>query len=69
MDIARAIKRYRLSQGLTQEDLAVKINKTTRTIQRYESGQIMPNMKVIDQIFNINVECIISNEILAERGV
>lgn len=69
MDIARAIKKYRLSQGLTQEDLAVKINKTKRTIQRYESGQIMPNMKVIDQIFNINVKDIISNEILAERGV
>lgn len=69
MSIAKAIKEYRLSQGLTQEDLAVKINKTTRTIQRYESGQTMPNMKVIDQIFNIRVEHIISNQILAERGV
>lgn len=69
MNIANAIKKYRLSQGLTQEDLAAKINKTKRTIQRYESGQIMPNMNVIDQIFNINIEHIISNEILAERGV
>lgn len=69
MNIGNAIKVYRSKQGLTQEDLAIKLNKSTRTIQRYESGQIMPSIKVIDKIFNIKVECILTNELLEKRGI
>ncbi|NMF06555.1 helix-turn-helix transcriptional regulator [Clostridium beijerinckii] len=69
MNIGNAIKVYRDKQGLTQEDLAMKLNKSTRTIQRYESGQTMPSMKVIDKIFNIRVEYILTNELLEKRGL
>jgi transcriptional regulator with XRE-family HTH domain len=67
--IGNAIKLYRASQGLTQCDLAAKLNKTSRTIQKYECGQIVPNIKIINEIFNIKVEDIISNELLEKRGI
>ncbi|NOW86753.1 transcriptional regulator with XRE-family HTH domain [Clostridium beijerinckii] len=69
MTIGNAIKLYRASQGLTQCDLAVKLNKTSRTIQKYECGQIVPNIKIINEIFNIKIEEIISNELLEKRGI
>ena len=69
MNIGKAIKVYRDKQGLTQEDLAMKLNKSTRTIQRYESGQTMPSMKIMDKIFNIRVEYILTNELLEKRGL
>ena len=53
MSIAKAIKRYRLSQGLTQLDLAIKINKTVRSIQRYEKGDILPPIDVISEIAKV----------------
>lgn len=52
MTIGKAIKQYRLNQGLTQLELAIKIDKTSRTIMRYENNQTIPSIKVIEQIFN-----------------
>lgn len=69
MTLGKAIKLYRASQGLTQCDLATKLNKTSRTIQKYEGGQIVPSIRIINEIFNINVENIISNELLEKRGI
>ena len=59
MSIAKAIKRYRLSQGLTQLDLAIKINKTVRSIQRYEKGDITPSIKILSEMFNMSIDEII----------
>lgn len=69
MTIGNTIKLYRASQGLTQCDLAEKLNKTSRTIQKYECGQIVPSVKIINEIFNIKIENIISNELLEKRGI
>ncbi|WP_297420538.1 helix-turn-helix transcriptional regulator [Clostridium sp.] len=69
MTLGRVIKLYRVSRGLTQCDLAAKLNKTSRTIQKYECGQIVPNIKIINEIFNIKIENIISNELLEKRGI
>lgn len=60
LSIAEAIKRYRLSQGLTQLDLATKINKTVRSIQRYEKGDITPSIKLLSEMFNMSVDEVIS---------
>lgn len=38
--LANRIKQMRLQLGMTQGELAKKINRTTTTIQRYESGEI-----------------------------
>lgn len=69
MSIAVAIKKYRLNQGLTQLDLAMKINRTVRCVQRYEKGDTTPSVKIINEIFNIKVEDVISNELVEKRGI
>ena len=69
MRIAEIIKRYRLNQGLTQLDLAMKINRTVRCVQRYEKGDITPSVKIINKIFNINLEDVISSELIDKRGI
>lgn len=61
MTIAKAIKEYRNSQGMTQTDLAIKINKTVRMVKRYEKGDTIPPIKVLEQIFDKSIHKIIYN--------
>lgn len=48
--IGKNIKKYRKIKGLTQLELAKDINKTTRMIQKYESGEVTPSIKIIEDI-------------------
>ncbi|MBN1115732.1 MAG: helix-turn-helix domain-containing protein [Bacteroidales bacterium] len=41
-DLGKKIAELRKTQGLTQEELVEKCNLSVRTIQRIESGQVMP---------------------------
>jgi transcriptional regulator with XRE-family HTH domain len=66
--IAEAIKEYRKLHGLTQSDLAIRINRTIRCVRMYESGHITPSISVLEQIFNIPFDKLITKE-LAEKGV
>ena len=49
-DIGLNIKRYRKEKGLTQEELASKIGKSTITIRKYESGAILPSIYNVTKI-------------------
>ncbi len=44
------IKKYRKEKGLTQEELANKIGKSTITIRKYESGDILPSIYNVAKI-------------------
>ncbi len=44
------IKEYRLACGLTQQDLAHKLQTTQQTIARWESGQSEPNLATLRDI-------------------
>lgn len=44
------IKKYRKEKGLTQTELADKLGKTLRTVQKYESGDILPSINNIYEI-------------------
>ena len=44
------IRKFRKAKGLSQENLAMLLNKTPATIARYETGEIIPNA---EQIFNL----------------
>ena len=48
--INEKIKHYRKANNLTQEDLASKLDVSSRTIKRYESGEIIPSMQVLKRI-------------------
>lgn len=57
MDIGNNIKKLRKSKGLTQTQLAQKINKGLRMLQKYESNEVTPTLDILFQlgeIFDIN---------------
>ena len=52
-EIGNRIKAARKTAKLIQTDLAVKLDKTLRTVQKYESGEIEPSIAVINEIAKI----------------
>ena len=50
MKIGDYIKEKRLQLGLTQDDLAIKCEVTTRTIQRIENGEVDPRSYTLQAI-------------------
>ena len=49
-DFGERIKNYRISKGLTQENLAKAISKSQSTIRRFESGELIPDAKDVSLI-------------------
>lgn len=49
-EIGRSIKAHRKRMNMTQSELAKKLNKSLRTIQKYESGEIKPPLEVLDEL-------------------
>ena len=52
IEIGRRIKTARKAAKMSQTELANRINKTLRTVQKYESGEIAPSIDMIEQIAN-----------------
>ncbi|MDU2895692.1 MAG: helix-turn-helix transcriptional regulator [Clostridium sp.] len=50
MNIGEKIKDYRKEAGLTQKQLAEKINRKEITIRKYESGEREPRISVLEEI-------------------
>lgn len=50
MTLGENIKRIRKMRGITQSDLAKKLEVTARTIQNYESGNREPNLETLMKI-------------------
>ena len=51
-EFGKNIRKFRKAKGLSQENLAMAINKTPATIARYENGEITPNAEQIYLICN-----------------
>ena len=51
-DFGENIRKFRRIKGLSQENLAMVLNKTSATIARYENGEITPNAEQIYLICN-----------------
>ena len=49
-EIGKRLKTARKAAGLSQTELATRLNKTLRTIQKYESGEIEPSIAMINAI-------------------
>ncbi|XP_042101339.1 endothelial differentiation-related factor 1 isoform X1 [Ovis aries] len=50
LEVGKAIQQGRQGQGLTQRDLATKINEKPQVIADYESGRAIPNNQVLGKI-------------------
>ncbi len=51
------IKEFRKEKGITQTELANKLNKSLRTIQKYEAGEVFPsiaNIKTIAEVLEVD---------------
>lgn len=44
------LKRARINSGLTQEEVAEKINTSRTNITKYENGSLEPNLETIGQL-------------------
>ena len=47
------IKEYRIKEGLTQEELAEKLDITPRQVQRIENNQSKPSIKTLQLLIKI----------------
>ncbi|ELC8426421.1 TPA: RstR family transcriptional repressor [Clostridium perfringens] len=62
MDIGNNIKSIRKKNKLTQKDLADKLNKSVRMVQKYENGEVTPNidvLKKISKILNVSLDSLL----------
>ena len=51
--IGERIKVARKAAGLSQTELAKRLEKTMRTVQKYESGEIEPSIAMVNAIAKV----------------
>ena len=66
IQIGQRIRKYRKEKGLNQSELAEKIGKSLRTVQKYEKGEIEVAISVISDI--AEVLGVSSSEILGYKS-
>ena len=59
------IKRMRKSKGLSQEELAIKLNVVRQTVSKWENGNYMPPVEMLEELSNMYNMTI--NELLSGR--
>uniref|UniRef100_A0A0N4ZK85 HTH cro/C1-type domain-containing protein n=1 Tax=Parastrongyloides trichosuri TaxID=131310 RepID=A0A0N4ZK85_PARTI len=50
LDLGKTIARVRAELGMSQKDLAVKINEKQTVITEYENGRAIPNQQIISKL-------------------
>ena len=59
VDFGSVIKKLRLDEGMTQQQLADKLNITVTTISKYENNMAMPpfeTVRSLSTIFNVSTD-------------
>lgn len=65
MKIGDKIKKLRINNNLTQEQLAEKLFVTRNTISKWETNKSIPNidsLKILSEVFNVPLDNLISDE-------
>ena len=63
--VSQNITNLRKNNGLTQVELAKKINFSDKAISRWEKGEVMPDVETIQklsEVFNVSVSAILENQ-------
>lgn len=66
MDIGSRIKKYRERQGITQDELALKVFVSRQTISNWENNKSYPDIKsliMLTNIFNVSLDDFIRGDI------
>ncbi|HBI6990128.1 TPA: helix-turn-helix transcriptional regulator [Clostridium perfringens] len=53
LNIGENIKKRRKEKNMTQKELAKKLGKSTRMIQKYENSEVLPSLGVLNEISKI----------------
>ena len=64
--IGTNIRNLRKLNGLTQEELAKKINYSNKAISRWESGEVIPDVETINnlcEVFNVPISTMFEENI------
>lgn len=64
MNFSSRLKDLRLSKGLTQMELAEKINLSKANVSKYESGVIEPNLETLNliaELFDVSLDYLFGN--------
>lgn len=65
MKMADQIRKYRKELGLTQEELAEKLNTTRQSVSKWEQGTLEPNIQMINNLatlFGISLDNLINGK-------
>ncbi len=66
------LKILRHQNGITQEDLAVKLGVSCRNIQRLESGEAVPNLTTLlklEEVFNLKIEDFLKKDLFLANNI
>jgi len=67
--VARNLAHYRKTAGLTQQELADKLNYTDKAVSKWERGEAVPDVFVLKQIadlYNVKVDDFLKEEEIVE---
>ena len=66
MELKAQIKKYRMEQNLSQEDLAEKVYVTRQTISNWENGKSYPDIHsllLLSSLFNVSLDQLIKGNV------
>lgn len=69
--IGKNIKAIRKNKGMTQEELAIKLNVVRQTVSKWEKGFSVPDAEMlqkISEILDVDIKQLLGTEINAEKG-
>ena len=58
------IKAIRRSKGLSQQELAVKLNVVRQTVSKWEQGETVPNtetLKLLSKLFDVSINTLLGS--------
>lgn len=64
MNLAEKLVNLRKQKGLTQMDLAEKLNVSRQAISRWEVGAAVPsidNLKVLGELYGVQIDCLLND--------
>ena len=66
MELGKQIKKYRMEQNLSQEELADKIYVSRQTISNWENDKNYPDIKslmLLSEVFHISLDNLIKGDL------
>ncbi|MFU0763205.1 helix-turn-helix transcriptional regulator [Staphylococcus pasteuri] len=69
MELDKVLKKLRIENSVTQEELALSINVSVQSINKWENGKCLPdaiNLMHLANFYNVSLDALMSNEVPSE---